>query len=361
MRLNWIQKVIFSVNAVVAALLVVMVYAHTIPPTESSFLYLLILGFPLVLVLNVAFVLWWVFSKKLHAFLSVGVLWLALPLTAQWFSFHISAGTPQPKDAKVMTFNVRLFNAFKWIDSPDIQQKIMAYIGQEDPDIIAFQEFYDHPAQGISVLATLKDLGYKYHRLEPRGKRKNKRPYFGLALFSKFPIVRHESGFLYTRDNVPVKNAYVVSELDINGKKLAIFNTHLRSLKFAKEDYNFVENATDQTDEKAIDQSKSILSKVLQAARERELEVMHLLAQIQVTEGPIMVTGDFNEPPTSFAYSTLIQKLTDPFHTYGFGLQPTFDGISTLPGLRLDNILHTTEITTTSYKTGPAHLSDTGK
>jgi endonuclease/exonuclease/phosphatase (EEP) superfamily protein YafD len=104
--------------------------------------------------------------------------------------------------------------------------------------------------------------------------------------------------------------------------------------------------------------SKSIASKVMVAAKKREKELLYLQAQIKSCDLPVMVTGDFNEPPTSFAYTSLIQQLNDPFNTYGFGLQPTFDGIKNLPGLRLDHVLTDTNLITTSYQIGPAALSD---
>ena len=68
--------------------------------------------------------------------------------------------------------------------------------------------------------------------------------------------------------------------------------------------------------------------------------------------------GDFNEPPYSYAYPQFGANLQDPFLKFGFGLGTTFDGISTLPGLRLDYILHSNQLESNSYNIGPKNLSD---
>ena len=40
-----------------------------------------------------------------------------------------------------MSYNVRLFNAYGWINDPDISNKIEALIQEENPDVICFQEY----------------------------------------------------------------------------------------------------------------------------------------------------------------------------------------------------------------------------
>lgn len=357
-RLNWFQKVVFSINAVIAILLGVIINLSESPPSVSGYLYLLPLGFPLILIANIGFALWWMISKKLHFILSITVIWFATPLTGQWMSFNISSGTSAPHDVKLMTFNARRFNQFNWIKERNITQEIMAYIESEKPDIITFQEFINNPKKNEYQIKLLKKLGYKYFKLEPRGKQSLTRQYFGLATFSKFPITHIEAGYNYKKGKKSIKCAYIITTIKFKTKSVEIVNSHLRSLHFGKDDYEFVENVSESPEQAAIHKSKSILSKVLHAGKERELEVMHLYARINASEYPLILTGDFNEPPTSFAYSKLKQVLSDPFSNFGFGPQPTFDGISTIPGLRLDHILHNQKIITTTYKTGPYNLSD---
>ena len=41
----------------------------------------------------------------------------------------------------VMSYNVRLFNKYRWIDKPNISEEIEKLIIQEDPDIVCIQEY----------------------------------------------------------------------------------------------------------------------------------------------------------------------------------------------------------------------------
>lgn len=357
-KLNWVQKIIFSVNAVFAALLVMVINVYDLAPSQAGYLYLLPLGFPILLGVNVLFCGWWLVNKKVHIILPLLMFWIAYPLSSQWLSYNISSGTSVSKDVKLMTFNVRRFNEFNWIKEGDVTQQILDYIKQENPDIITFQEFVNNPKNDEYQIKMLKKMGYKYFKLEPRSKQRINKRYFGLATFSKYPIIHLENGFDYKHNGTSFKSAYLLTTIKFKTKSVTIINSHLRSLNFGKEDYQFVENVSDSEDKQALHKSKSILSKVLHAGKEREKEVMHLFAQIEATTAPLMVTGDFNEPPTSFAYTQLTQNLSDPFNAFGFGPQPTFDGISNLPGLRLDHILHNDQIATTTYQTGPSGLSD---
>lgn len=357
-KLNWVQKVLFSINAVFAALLLMVINVYDLAPSQTGYLYLLPLGFPILFGVNAIFCLWWLVNKKIHVLLPILMLCWAYPLSSQWISYNISSGDTVAKDVKLMTFNVRRFNEFNWIKDRDVTHQILHYIQDENPDIITFQEFVNNPQNNEYQIKMLRKMGYNYFKLEPRGQSGMDKQYFGLATFSKYPISNFKNGYDYKRNGKSVKSAYLSTTIKFKTKSVTIINCHLRSLKFVKEDYQFVENVSDSEDKEALYKSKSILSKVLHAGKQREKEVMHLFAQVQATTTPLIITGDFNEPPTSFAYTQLKRTLFDPFDAYGFGPQPTFDGISNLPGLRLDHILHNKQVTSTSYCTGPSGLSD---
>ena len=42
----------------------------------------------------------------------------------------------------VMSYNVRLFNVYKWIDNKNIKNEIVDYINTVQPNILCLQEFY---------------------------------------------------------------------------------------------------------------------------------------------------------------------------------------------------------------------------
>ncbi len=50
-----------------------------------------------------------------------------------------------------MSYNVRLFNVFKWIDRDDLPEVILAFINQNNPDILCIQEYSNHGNVDLKV------------------------------------------------------------------------------------------------------------------------------------------------------------------------------------------------------------------
>jgi hypothetical protein len=55
-----------------------------------------------------------------------------------------------------MSYNVRLFNLFKWLDKEDVPGVILEFINDKNPDILCIQEF------SSSTDIDLKLYRYKY-------------------------------------------------------------------------------------------------------------------------------------------------------------------------------------------------------
>jgi len=59
--------------------------------------------------------------------------------------------------------------------------------------------------------------------------------------------------------------------------------------------------------------------------------------------------GDFNDTPTSYAYSTLVENRVDAFVNSGSGLGSTYSG--KLPSYRIDYILHDSSLQSHDFQT----------
>ena len=88
-----------------------------------------------------------------------------------------------------MSFNVRLFDLYNWTNNEEIKSKIIQLIKKQEPDIVCFQEYYyDNKKEFITREINLKELGMEYYH-ESFTDETNKNSLFGLATFSKFPII----------------------------------------------------------------------------------------------------------------------------------------------------------------------------
>jgi endonuclease/exonuclease/phosphatase (EEP) superfamily protein YafD len=70
----------------------------------------------------------------------------------------------------------------------------------------------------------------------------------------------------------------------------------------------------------------------------------------------MVLTGDFNDTPISYTYNRLTRILKDSFDEAGSGIGSTYRG--PLFGLRIDYVMHSSELKARSYKTSEAGYSD---
>ena len=84
-------------------------------------------------------------------------------------------------------------------------------------------------------------------------------------------------------------------------------------------------------------------------------EVEKIKEHMQKSPYPLIVCGDFNDTPLSYAYHSIKQNLVDAFNESGKGFGNSFVRI---PVLRIDYILHDPQFKSTNYKTYPNILSD---
>tara|TARA_R110002050_G_scaffold80768_1_gene172701 strand:- start:4003 stop:5100 length:1098 start_codon:yes stop_codon:yes gene_type:complete len=352
-KLNWIHKIIFIANIFVAIALVLASFSSSVEPESNKWIYIIGLTYPLWLLLNIVFILYWLYKVKPYLLLSVIALLVGYNNLFSLVTFNTKKETIQQADFSIMSFNVRLFNQYHWLEEEGVDQQILDYIQEKQPDVVALQEFINIEKDNLLYIKKLKALGYPYYKREDRASTSH---FFGLITFSKYKITNSGSAYQYGAKGG--KTVSFFTDIKINKQIVRVYNTHLNSLRFLNEDYLFVENITAQNENEALQKSKNILTKVMVAARKRQREVDEITTHMAKCPFPLIVLGDFNEPPFSYSYPKFRETLNDPFLKYGFGVGTTFDGISTIPGLRLDFILHSPNLNAEGFETGPSHLSD---
>ena len=85
-----------------------------------------------------------------------------------------------------------------------------------------------------------------------------------------------------------------------------------------------------------IRESRKIIGKFKRGFLKRQEQADRIRAEIKKSPYPVIVTGDFNDVPNSYAYHTIGKGMNNAFVEKGGGLGRTFSGIS--PVLRIDNI-----------------------
>ena len=188
--LNWFEKFLFFLNWVVAIILLFAYLLPFIPPSTFALLSVFSLAVPFLILVNLIFLLYWAFRLKKQFFLSFVVLLLGVNHVTSIYEISTSKDPlPGENDLKVLTYNVRQFNQYEWSKDKNVPQKISNFVAQEDPDIVSMQEYY------TGELDIASRFPHKYIKL------KEKAAEFGLAILSKYPILRSGSLDFPSRSN----------------------------------------------------------------------------------------------------------------------------------------------------------------
>jgi len=134
----------------------------------------------------------------------------------------------------------------------------------------------------------------------------------------------------------------------------------LESIRFVDEDYAYVEDITGNNSETTtswLKGAEKIGRKLVDAFRKRSYQAEMLRAHIDSSDYPVIVCGDFNDSPDSYAYRKISGELNDAFRKSGKGfLSSTYRG--RMPSYRIDYILYDDYFSSCVYRRGNLKHSD---
>lgn len=298
------------------------------------------LGFPLMLLLLIVFIFLWTLVRSRWAFLPL----IALIISWQQISVFVAFGTPSSAQTTRPDSSLRVFN---WnISSWDEANKhknggqshrkdMLALIKSQDADILCLQEFFEFESSNFYEpnIPAVKAMGYPYYYFVPHYFRYHKAYRMGVVIFSKYPII--DTAVVPYKQNSAADNL-VYADINVHGKTIRLMTTHLQSVRFNPVDYEGINNIKN-TDDNALEASKTILSKIIKAYRSRSGQAEQVREEIDRSPHPVIICGDFNDVPNSYTYFTIKGDLKDAFIARGAGIGKTLRILS--PTLRIDYIL----------------------
>ncbi len=336
-----------TANIVAFLLLIASGAAAKVNPDYFWPLGLLGLAYPFLALLNIFFVISWMIRKRFFFLISLIGLAVTFPqLKAQIAIPFLQKKTEAAHDIRVMNYNVRNFDLYNWSNNQKSWQSMMDTIKSYDPDFLLIQEYYTDQNK-FKNTEYLESIGYKHHQFAIELVRKGT-DCWGVALFSKYPIV--ESGELI-RQQTPspygnFHNRSVYADVVVKNQRIRIISAHLQSIYLGYDDYSTIKEIKDDKPShfrKVI----PIIKKLGKAYKQRGIQAAELRAFIEESPYPVILGGDFNDTPGSFAYQQMEQILDDAFIEKGKGLGSTYNGI--IPLLRIDYIFKDRTIECTNF------------
>jgi endonuclease/exonuclease/phosphatase family metal-dependent hydrolase len=266
------------------------------------------LGFPILLVVNVLFIVFWLIVYRWYAFISLLGLLVAYSSLHTYLPLNLGDEEESTITLKILSYNCEAFanGAPHTADNPN---PVLDYLAHSGADIICLQEA--HTGGYLSqkkVREALKDYPYSHYQQVNTT---------GLAIYSRLPIV--------SARRVPYEsrtNGSMVYRVKAAWDTLTVINNHLESNKLNHADRDmYTDMMKDPEKDKVKSGSKHLLAKLAEAAAIRAPQADSIAALIARTpDRSIVVCGDFNDTPLSYAHRVIGQGLTDAFVESGNGL-----------------------------------------
>jgi endonuclease/exonuclease/phosphatase family metal-dependent hydrolase len=302
-NLSWFNKIMFLLNVVLTLSTFIAYALPFLAPKVFPILSVLTLFMPLFFILNGLFFIYWGIQFKKRMILSGLVLLMGITFINKFYKFSAKEYPESENDFTVMSYNVRLFNVFKWLDRDDVPANILAFINDKNPDILCIQEFSN------SANIDLKVYRHRYIFME------GNKIKTGQAIFSKFPIIE-QGNIAFPNSNNNVVFADIKKGKDI----IRVYNMHLQSIKISPDVSEINENID------AIDQGKSqkLFNRITKAFKKQQQQAEIIREHKKECPYPIIICGDLNNSAFSYVYRNIKGKLKDTFEEAGIGFGPTY-------------------------------------
>ncbi|MFL5731431.1 MAG: endonuclease/exonuclease/phosphatase family protein [Cytophagaceae bacterium] len=307
----------FLLNIAIALVTVLLYYSPHVPPSElwiAAFLPMLI---PAFIILNLIFVIFWLFKYWQRSLLSLLVVLAGYNYITRAFAFSFKNG--DSGGLKVISYNVRVFNVYAHLqdENQNSSRKMINWLSSSGADVLCLQEFYDHKSS--KVYNSMERIGkaYPYSFSVPFLTQPN--AMFGMVIFSKLPVVN--TGILRFKERS--NNQIIYADILYQKDTVRIYNMHLQSMALEEKDFSLADGKW-----------RDLMRKVRAGSVQRTAQIKALLDHINLCPYPVILAGDLNDTPYSYSYQAIKKPLRNAFEKAGRGLG--FSYKSRLP-LRIDH------------------------
>ncbi len=318
-----------------------------INPEKLWVLALIGLSYPILLIINLLFLIYWIIRWKLLFLIPLIAIVCGINHLSNYIQLPFGKKTEvHNPDLKVLSYNINLFRLYAWSKETPTFNKIFVFTKDNNIDIACFQEFYFREGKLNEKMAS--ELLNMYSHIELVIK--NNRSGYGIATYSIFPIVN--KGDIKFENT---SNACIYSDIKIGDDTVRVYNCHLQSLRLKERNLKFLITQDHLDESTTVDELKDISFKFRDALIKRAHQVNMITEHIKTCKYPVILCGDFNDAPFSYTYHELTQNLFDTFNEAGKGLANTY--VRFFP-YRIDYILHSNDIKAISFSSPRVEYSD---
>lgn len=342
-RKRILNPLFFFLNILAAIGFIFGLLAPFISPSSLSIFAFAATGFPLILLINVLFLIWWLVQLNRRVLLPIVTLLIGYFAFGRTYRTGETFQEIREEDKlTVMTYNVRSFNRYGWLDNPDIPGQITKLIHEQKPDIILFQEYHRNE---LFNLPEYPHRSFGDH---------NNGSIAGLAIYSKIPLFDAENLNLDTANQT---TNLLRAKIVWREQQISIYNIHLASVGLEQTEYETLQNPDYEEGENLKSGVKKIAGMLNKAYQRRAEQVIVLKTYLENDSSTKVLGGDFNDVPQSYAYHLVSDHLKDSFiNGGGRGFGNSF-ARGPVP-LRIDYLWHSESLKSVNYHVPEKEFSD---
>lgn len=306
---RFLGGILLVINLCMVVLLLICAYSPYINPVAHPVVSCAGLAFPAFLIVNLLFFIFWLVVYRKYALLSLVGFICSVGAIRTYMPINLFAGTVPAGAIKVLSYNTMAFEKNRE-NTKDNPNPVLEYLKNSNADIICLQEYIvGGRLKKKDVDDALRHYPYKhYYKISASN---------GLGCYSRFPILSAQP-VKYASPN----NGSIAYKIEVKGDTLLVINNHLESNKLTERDKEVYRDMMKDPDKAKVSQgSRLLIKKLAEASAIRAPQADSIASLIAGYKGDgVIVCGDFNDSPISYAHRVIGEKLNDAFVQSGNGL-----------------------------------------
>ncbi|WP_188620619.1 endonuclease/exonuclease/phosphatase family protein [Flavobacterium suaedae] len=294
-KLSWFNKLMFFFNMVLTILTFIAYILPFLAPKLFPILSVFTLGLPLLLVFNFLFFTYWLLQFKRQMLLSGIVLLLGITFINKFYKFSETVLPQDKEDFTLMSYNVRLFNLYRWLPG-DALENIKLFVKDNEPDIICFQEYKTSDEAHFNE--------YKYSFLKENEYK------MAQAIYSKYPII-NTGDLKFPNSN----NNAIYADIRKGNDTIRVYSIHMQSIRISPD----INETIDE------EKSKVIFNRLSKAFAKQQLQAEMIEKHRSACSYPVIICGDLNNSAFSYVYRVIRGDMNDAFEEVGGGFGKSYN------------------------------------